>query len=180
MQIKGYVVPRRKQNGIRLIKPERVPGDLPSMNTGLDELSWILQINHSLHPGEEGGAYQCPDLHSQARPFDLQVPQAEPSSRAASAGKAEKTTSSPSHYTWLTTHTVLRGQAPCTRSDNLWDCSLSRAARGLTLRLDFKSNRHVHLASPSASSWAPQSHTGFTCELLLSPLHNSSHLRLCF
>lgn len=29
---------------------------------------------------------------------------------AASAGKAEKTTSSPSHYTWLTTHTVLRGQ----------------------------------------------------------------------
>lgn len=110
MQIKGYVVPRRKQNGIRLIKPERVPGDLPSMNTGLDELSWILQINHSLHPGEEGGAYQCPDLHSQARTSDLQVPQAEPSSRAASAGKAEKTTSSPSHYTWLTTHTVLRGQ----------------------------------------------------------------------
>lgn len=81
MQIKEYVVPRRKQNGIRLIKPERVPEDLPSMNTRLDELSWILQINHTLHPAEEGGTYQCPDPHSQARPSDLQVPQAEPSSR---------------------------------------------------------------------------------------------------
>lgn len=112
MQIKGYVVPRRKQNGIRLIKPERVPGDLPSVNTRL-ELSWILQINHTLYPGEEGGAYQCPDPHSQARPSDLQVPQLNPPPDligAASAGKAEKTASSPSHYTWLTAHTVLRGQ----------------------------------------------------------------------
>ena len=99
MQIKGYVVPRRKQNGIRLIKPDRVPGDLPSVNT--------------LYPGEEGGAYQCPDPYSQARPADLQVPQLNPPPDligAASAGKAEKTAFSPSHYTWLTAHTVLRGQ----------------------------------------------------------------------
>lgn len=88
--IKGYVVPEEMPKWDQADKPERVPGDLPSVNTRL-ELSWILQINHTL-PWEEGGAtsVQTPFPGQAIRP---PVPQLNPPPDligAASAGKGRE------------------------------------------------------------------------------------------
>lgn len=167
LQIKGYVVPRRKQNrvwwrnlsGVQEICPQGI----------LDLMSWagfytpIIISNLERRDVLASVQTPIPRLgYPSSRCCELN-----PSPEligAASPGKAGTIPPSPQVITLSQQPALCKRAAPCSRWDNQWDCSRSRAPRGLRLRLGLKLSPRVHLASSSVPSWTPQSLAGFTCK----------------